>query len=58
MMDTAAHTEALELLEQTLGSATGGLAWADLGFCLMLTGDPEGANTRTHELVAAQLPNG
>ena len=57
-MDTAAHTEALELLEQTLGSATGGLAWADLGFCVMLTGDPEGANTRTHELVAAQLPNG
>lgn len=47
-MDTAAHTEALELLEQMLGSATGGLAWADLGFRLMLTGDPERSKTRTH----------
>ena len=38
------HTEALELLEKPLGSATGGLAWADLGFCFMLTGDPDRAN--------------
>ena len=40
----AAHTEALELIEKPLGSATGGLAWADLGFCFMLTGDPDRAN--------------
>ena len=39
-----AHDEALELIEKPLGSATGGLAWADLGFCFMLTGDPERAN--------------
>ncbi|PKB72369.1 MAG: hypothetical protein BZY87_00865 [SAR202 cluster bacterium Io17-Chloro-G6] len=38
------HTEALELIEKPLGSATGGLAWADLGFCFMLTGDSERAN--------------
>ncbi|MCI0844688.1 MAG: AAA family ATPase [Chloroflexi bacterium] len=38
-----AHTEALELMESPLGSTTGGLAWADLGFCFMLTGNPERA---------------
>ena len=37
---TESHTEALELIEQPLGSATGGLAWAELGFCFMLTGNP------------------
>ena len=37
---TEAHTEALELIEQPLGSATGALAWAELGFCFMLTGNP------------------
>ena len=37
------HTEALELIQTPLGSATGGLAWADLGFCFMLTGNPERA---------------
>jgi len=40
---TEAHTEALELIESPLGSATGGLAWADLGFCFLLTGNPDRA---------------
>ena len=41
-----ARTEALELIEKPLGSATGGMAWAELGFSLMLTGDSE----RAHEM--------
>ena len=40
---TASHTEALELIQMPLGSATGGLAWADLGFSLLLTGHPDRA---------------
>ena len=37
------HTEALELLEQPLGPVTGGLAWADLGFCVLAAGDAQRA---------------
>ena len=40
---TEAHSEALGLMEGPLGSLTGGLAWADLGFCFMLTGNTEQA---------------
>ena len=38
------HTEALELMELPLGTVTGGLAWADLGFCVLAAGNPEQAN--------------
>ena len=38
------HTEALELMELPLGTVTGGLAWADLGFCVLAAGSPEQAN--------------
>ena len=34
----AYHVEALELLDQPLGTVTGGLAWADLGFCVLANG--------------------
>ena len=37
------HSEALELLEQPLGTVTGGMAWADLGFCVLATGNIEQA---------------
>ena len=33
------HAQALELLELPLGRATGALAWTQLGFCVMGTGD-------------------
>ena len=37
------HSEAKELMELPLGTVTGGLAWADLGFCLLATGDVDQA---------------
>lgn len=40
---TECHSEALGLMESPLGSVTGGLAWADLGFCFLLTGNAEKA---------------
>ena len=33
------HAQAVELLAQPLGTVTGGLAWAELGFCPLATGD-------------------
>jgi tetratricopeptide (TPR) repeat protein len=50
---TESHTEALSLMESPLGSVTGGLAWADLGFCFMLTGNPE----RAEEMFRKGLDN-
>lgn len=41
---TEFHSEALELLETPLGPVTGGLAWADLGFCALATGNGEQAD--------------
>ncbi len=41
---TKYHAEAIELLEQPLGPVTGGLAWADLGFCVLASGDAQQAN--------------
>lgn len=38
------HAEALDLLETPLGAVTGGMAWADLGFCLLASGDAQQAN--------------
>jgi tetratricopeptide (TPR) repeat protein len=38
------HAEALDLLETPLGPVTGGLAWADLGFCVLASGDAQQAN--------------
>ncbi|MEE8466015.1 MAG: adenylate/guanylate cyclase domain-containing protein [Dehalococcoidia bacterium] len=46
---TETNLEALELIESPLGSATGGLAWANLGFCFMLTGDPDRAQEMFHK---------
>ena len=33
------HSQALELMELPLGTVTGGLAWADLGFCELAAGN-------------------
>jgi len=38
------HSQAKELIELPLGAVTGGLAWADLGYCLLAGGNPEQAN--------------
>ena len=38
------HAEALDLLETPLGPVTDGLAWADLGFCVLASGDAQQAN--------------
>ena len=38
------HTEAKGLLEMPLGTATGAIAWAELGFCAMTLGDLDGAS--------------
>ena len=38
------HSEALELMELPLGTVTGGLAWADLGFCVLAAGNIDRAS--------------
>ena len=38
------HAEALDLLETPFGPVTGGLTWADLGFCVLASGDAQQAN--------------
>lgn len=38
------HDEALGLLETPLGQVTGGLAWADLGLCILAHGDAQQAH--------------
>ena len=38
------HTEAVDLMDLPLGTTTGGLAWAELGFSSLLTGDPQQAS--------------
>ena len=37
------HAEALEMMELPLGTVTGGLNWADLGFCVLATGNVDRA---------------
>ena len=37
------HAEALEMMELPLGTVTGGLNWADLGFCVLATGNVDHA---------------
>ena len=41
---TQFHSQAMELMELPLGAVTGGLAWADLGFCVLAAGNAERAN--------------
>ena len=41
---TELHSEALEVLKMPLGTATGAMSWADLGFCAMALGNLEGAD--------------
>ena len=40
---TQYHAEALKTMELPLGTTTGGMAWAELGFCLLATGDAQQA---------------
>jgi tetratricopeptide (TPR) repeat protein len=37
------HTEAVQVIDMPLGTATGAMSWADLGFCAMALGDLDGA---------------
>jgi tetratricopeptide (TPR) repeat protein len=37
------HSQALEVMELPLGTTTGGLAWADLGFCILAAGNVDQA---------------
>lgn len=38
------NAQALELMELPLGTVTGGLAWADLGFCVLAAGNIDQAS--------------
>lgn len=52
------HNQALELLEGPMGQAAGGMAWADLGFCLFERGDLDGAARLLQMGLSAPTPQG
>ena len=38
------HSKAMLLMDMPLGSVMGAMAWSELGFCVLATGDVDGAN--------------